>query len=106
MGPPSNSKEEFMDVVVLVASLLLRLAAAGAECAPEAALDRRRGAACRWRRYDSAGVVDCWAVMARAGGLPLHFLFVGDSRMRQQFFSFLRVSGRAVPVHFPFRFVL
>ena len=63
-------------------------------------LDRRmiESKQCRLRLYDTSDVVSCVDSMSvhqnetsasRKG--KLHFMFIGDSRIRQQFYSFFRV---------------
>ena len=53
------------------------------------------GKDCRLQRYGPSDVVRCVDRLAQAVGrvdAPLRFVFVGDSRMRQQFYTFIAVS--------------
>ena len=48
---------------------------------------------CKLRTYDAADAVDCMdRLAAHFGRRRMHFAFVGDSRMRQQFHSFVMVK--------------
>ena len=47
---------------------------------------------CRLHAYQLDDVVECFNVMGHYIQHPLHLAFVGDSRTRQQFISFLKVS--------------
>ena len=54
---------------------------------------------CKFRRYNQRDVAQCLDQMAtrrsdvilNSNGIKNHFVFVGDSRVRQQFYSFCRV---------------
>jgi hypothetical protein len=48
--------------------------------------------ACRFRKYFTEDVVYCLNQMNSFSKKRLHFVFVGDSRIRQQFYSFLEVD--------------
>lgn len=82
-------------VLVLALVSLLVHAGADGDCPASAALDRRRSTECRWRRYGVADVVACLddAAADLSRSKPLRVVFAGDSRMRQLFFSFLRVKN-------------
>ena len=55
---------------------------------------------CRLRRYKQRDVAQCLDRMAihrsdlisKTNGISNHFVFLGDSRVRQQFYSFCRVN--------------
>ena len=49
-------------------------------------------AECRLHQYRSQDVVHCLDKMSSSTNRKLHFVVLGDSRMRQQFFEFLSVS--------------
>jgi hypothetical protein len=50
---------------------------------------------CKLRTYDAADAVDCMdRLAAHFGHRNLEFAFMGDSRMRQQFHSFVMVTMR------------
>jgi hypothetical protein len=48
--------------------------------------------ACQFRKYVKEDVVYCLNQMSAFSKKRLRFAFVGDSRMRQQFYSFLEVD--------------
>ena len=57
--------------------------------------------ACRFRRYSQRDVAQCLDQMAahrsdaasNSNHINNHFIFIGDSRVRQQFYSFCRVNN-------------
>jgi hypothetical protein len=49
-------------------------------------------AKCRLHQYRSQDVVRCLDVMVSSTNRKLHFVVIGDSRMRQQFFELISVS--------------
>ena len=54
-------------------------------------------AECRLHQYRSQDVVHCLDKMSSSTNRKLHFVVLGDSRMRQQFFELLSVS-REIPI--------
>jgi hypothetical protein len=48
----------------------------------------------RLRKFNAESVTECFDQLttSQSSSRPLHFVFIGDSRMRQQFYSFLEVS--------------
>ena len=49
---------------------------------------------CRLRQFSSRDVVSCIDNLhVRSSGPWLHFAFIGDSRIRQQFYNLLKVSS-------------
>ena len=55
---------------------------------------------CKLRTYDAADAVDCMdRLAAHFGRRRMHFAFVGDSRMRQQFHSFVMVTIHRSIIH-------
>ena len=56
---------------------------------------------CRLRQFSSRDVVSCLENLLTNSSRPwIHFAFIGDSRIRQQFYNFLKVSSSVLLLHY------
>ena len=58
---------------------------------------------CQLRTYRTEEAIKCFDILSVNRSAPFHLLFVGDSRTRQQFFSFQKVSFSLVVLGDPWR---